>query len=138
MREKTKKYACWSAQFHLGGACYGFLEILWRGYTHVSMLLVGGLCFWLLVCISKTRCNFVLKCVLGGLCVTALEFFAGCIVNLWLGLNVWDYSAEPCQFLGQVCLRFSLLWCGLCAVILLCVSISKTVYFRRFETTRLS
>ncbi|MEG2039431.1 MAG: hypothetical protein RRZ73_06860 [Oscillospiraceae bacterium] len=38
------------------------------------------------------------------------EFLVGCIVNLWLGWNVWDYSREPFNFMGQICLMFSFLW----------------------------
>ena len=34
--------------FFIGGALYGLIEILWRGYTHPSMPVLGGLCFfWL-------------------------------------------------------------------------------------------
>ena len=28
-----------------GGLLYGLIEILWRGWTHWSMVLCGGLCF---------------------------------------------------------------------------------------------
>ena len=31
--------------FLIGGLGYGLLEILWRGRTHWSMLLTGGVCF---------------------------------------------------------------------------------------------
>lgn len=34
----------------------------------------------------------------------------GCIVNLWLGWNVWDYSTMPGNFMGQICPQFTLLW----------------------------
>ena len=41
------------------------------------------------------------------LCV---EFVSGCIINLWLGLGVWDYSGMAGNLLGQVCPAFGLLW----------------------------
>ena len=48
--------------------------------------------------------------MIGSAIVTALEFATGCIVNLWLGWDVWDYSNLPFNILGQICLPFSLLW----------------------------
>ena len=52
-----------------------------------------------------------LQGVVGSLCiVTPLEFVTGCIVNLWLGWNVWDYSNIPFNVMGQICLPFSALW----------------------------
>ena len=32
------------AVFVLGGAAYGMIEILFRGYTHWTMVLTGGAC----------------------------------------------------------------------------------------------
>ena len=49
----------------------------------------------------------------GGL-VTFVEFCAGCVLNLWLGLDIWDYSDIPFNLLGQICLPFSLVWWVLC------------------------
>ena len=30
--------------FAIGSVLYGTIEILWRGYTHWTMLLAGGIC----------------------------------------------------------------------------------------------
>ena len=54
--------------------------------------------------------NGFLETVHYRLVVTGIEFVSGCIVNLWLGWNVWDYSHMPFNLLGQICLPFSLLW----------------------------
>ena len=48
--------------------------------------------------------------------ITAAEFAAGCILNLGLGLAVWDYSDMPFQLLGQICLPYSILWAVLAMV----------------------
>lgn len=49
--------------------------------------------------------------ILIGTCViTILEFMTGCVVNLWLGWNVWDYSGMPGNILGQICPQYMLLW----------------------------
>ena len=42
--------------------------------------------------------------------MTALEFLTGCLVNLWLGWGVWDYSGLSGNILGQICPQYFLLW----------------------------
>lgn len=48
--------------------------------------------------------------------VTCAEFIAGCILNLWLQLNIWDYSNLWGNVLGQICPQFILLWFILCLI----------------------
>jgi len=106
------------AQMAVGGLGYGLLEILCRGYTHISMILVGGICFVAMVRISKSSLTFAAQCLTGALFITAMEFAAGWLVNLRMGLGVWDYSQEPLHLYGQICPKFTILWCALCAVVL--------------------
>lgn len=48
--------------------------------------------------------------VIGACFITAMELVSGLILNVWLGLGIWDYSAIPLNFMGQICLPFSILW----------------------------
>ena len=48
--------------------------------------------------------------VIGACVITALEFLTGCVVNLWLEWDVWDYSQLPGNVLGQVCPQYFILW----------------------------
>lgn len=59
-----------------------------------------------------------LAALAGAALVTAAEFAVGCVVNLLLGWNVWDYSGWRVQLLGQICLVFCLLWYLLCLGVL--------------------
>ena len=108
-----RKFLLNLSAFSGGGMAYGGIEILWRGYSHISMVLLGGLCFLCLIQISKYKFRLATKSVIGGGIITVAEFLAGCILNLWLGLSVWDYSDQRFQLLGQVSLRYFFFWCVL-------------------------
>ena len=99
--------------FLLGGSIYYCIEIAFRGYSHFTMILVGGLCFILIGLINEVlpwETPFWKQVLLGDVIVLIIEFISGCIINLWLGLNIWDYSDLPFNLLGQICLPFALLW----------------------------
>ena len=99
--------------FSAGGLLYMTIELLWRGYSHWTMFLVGGLCFMLLGLINEVYTfdmPLIYQMVLGACLVTLAEFLSGCIINLWLGWNVWDYSGLPFHVLGQICLPYTGLW----------------------------
>ncbi len=92
------------------------LEYLWRGWSHWSMALAGGLCFGLLGFVSDCLQgqSLPVRCAAGASVITSVEFLFGCIFNLALGMHVWDYSDELLNIAGQVCARYSALWFVLC------------------------
>ena len=49
-------------------------------------------------------------CVVNTLLITGLEFVTGCVVNLGFGWNVWNYTNQPLNLMGQVCIGFTALW----------------------------
>ena len=51
-----------------------------------------------------------LQCLLSMIIIVTIEFLSGCVLNLWLGLGVWNYSNMPFNILGQICLPFSIIW----------------------------
>jgi uncharacterized membrane protein len=77
------------------------------------MCLLGGFCF---LCIGLINEFFTWEikiwkqAIYGTALITVLEFFSGCIINIWLGWNVWDYSNVPFNVLGQICLPYIILW----------------------------
>ncbi len=81
----------------LDGLVYYAIEGIWHiptngGWANVLMLPVGRFVF------------------LGALIVLIVEFVSGCILNIWLGMGIWDYSNIPFNILGQVCLLYGMLW----------------------------
>lgn len=98
-----------TALFTLGGSSYVGLELLWRRRSHISMFFLGGLCFLILGKLRKSRLLLPLpRSVVGAGIITVLELATGLLFNR--KYQVWDYRNLPCNFLGQICLPFSLLW----------------------------
>lgn len=100
-----------------GGSAYVGIELLWRHYPHWSMFFASGICFVILFELYTGKNKDLTipeKCVIGSAIITAIEFAAGCIVNIWLGMEVWNYSNLPFNLLGQVCVMYSTLWGLLC------------------------
>ena len=102
--------------FCIGAVVYALVEILWRGYTHWTMAVLGGLLFLLIGGINNWipwEMPLPLQCIIGAGIVTMAELVAGLILNVWLGLGIWDYSNMPGNFLGIICPQFTAAWVGL-------------------------
>lgn len=100
-----------------GGCLYFYMEILCRGYSHISMFICAGICFnlvgaraqqWLRDSLSLQ--GIYKTFVFGAAIITAMELLTGMIVNVWLGLDVWDYSRLNYNLLGQICPTYTCLW----------------------------
>ena len=100
--------------FFVMGIIYYFIEILWDGSSHWSMFLLGGVCGLLIGLINEYKFTWDMalwkQVLIGEAMVLPLEFVVGCIVNLWLKLDVWDYSHMPFNILGQTSLLFAILF----------------------------
>lgn len=102
--------------FLMGGMIYFAIELAYKGDSHFSMYIVGGLSFVLIGSLNSyfnKSMTLLTQMVLSAVIITVLEFISGCIVNLWLGLYVWDYSSLPFNVLGQICLPFTAIWFAL-------------------------
>ena len=103
----------------LGGCIYYGIEVTFRGFSHWSMFVLGGTCmvfFWLQGYVLNWQVPLWLQIIRCVIFVTAGEFITGIIVNKWFNLAVWDYSDQPFNILGQVCLPFVIIFSGLCVI----------------------
>lgn len=118
--------------FGLGAFIYGAIEVIVRGYTHWTMALTGGAVMALFMLINRSRdVNILLRCLLGALVITSLEFAVGAVVNLGLGWDVWDYSEKPFNIMGQICPLFTLGWFALSLPgFMLCTVVEKRLSSR--------
>ena len=97
-------------RFYAGGAAYLILELLFRGRSHGSMFVAGGLCFLLIGHLGAVtpRLRLPARAVVGAGIVTMVELAAGMLVNR--DFRVWDYRPQPLNFMGQICPLFTALW----------------------------
>jgi len=101
-----------------GGIGYSTLEILWRGYTHWTMALTGGIGLLVLYIVAGlTQWGFWKKCFNSCLCLTCLELMVGTVVNLYMNWHVWDYSDQPGNLFGQICPLYTVFWFFLCLLL---------------------
>ena len=112
--------------FYTGGTVYLSLELLYRGRSHGSMFMAGGLCFLLIGHLNRVepKLPLPLRALVGAAIVTAVELGAGMLVNRQY--QVWDYRDQPGNFMGQICPVFSALWIPL--------SLAASVLFQKMDT----
>lgn len=101
--------------FILCGIIYCLVEIIWRGYTHVSMFILAGLLG--VFCIDTPNniygydLDYFLQVIISTILCTLGEGICGLIVNVWLKLSVWNYSnLFGTFFFGQCNIFFVFAW----------------------------
>ena len=128
-----KQLAKYVYLFWFGGSFYVTLEVIYRQYSHISMLILTGLVFIIIDLLNEIwgwETSLILQILIGTVIATVGEFITGCVVNLWLGLNVWDYSNLSFNLYGQVCLQFTLIWMP---IILLAIVLGDVIRWRFFN-----
>ncbi len=96
------------------GALYMVLEGLWRGWTNIVMLFIGGICGFLIGRLNEQPSYYNRKmweqCLLGTVIVLIVELTSGMILNVYLKLGIWDYSNIWGNIYGQICITYAFLW----------------------------
>jgi len=116
LKSNTNPLVKHSILFVIGALLYLLTEIIYRGHTHWTMGALGGVCFILVGLINEYlswKTPLWLQGIIGATIITVLELISGLILNILLGLGIWDYSQMPFNFMGQICLSFSIAWIGL-------------------------
>lgn len=85
-----------------------------RGFIHGPFLpLYGSGGVMMLVVSSPFRDNLLLTYMAGCIGATALEYVTGVAMEALFKVRYWDYSNQPFNFQGQICLGSTLAWGGL-------------------------
>ena len=67
--------------FDVGGLLYILIELIWRGRSHWTMFLLGGICFVFLGLINEVipwQMPLWQQILIGAVGITTLEFLTGC------------------------------------------------------------
>lgn len=101
--------------FLAGSLVYAMFEIMFRGYTHWTMMLTGGACVLTIYYLNREYKDapLLFRAIGGTLIIIVFEFFVGLVVNIWFEWDIWDYSDVPGNILGQICPLFSGAWFAL-------------------------
>ena len=94
------------------------------------MIFLGGIVSVLIGLINEITPNMRMwkQMFLGTILITVFEFILGYILNIKLGLGIWDYSNIPFNIMGQICLPFSFLWFVLSYFVIMLDDILKEIF----------
>lgn len=106
--------------FAAGAVGYCGLEVFWRGRTHGSMAVAGGVCLAAMGRIDARMRDrpLALRALASAGAITACELAVGLLVNRALKLRVWDYARLPGNVMGQICPQYAALWFALSLAVL--------------------
>ena len=106
------------------GFIYCMIEILFRGWSHWSMFVLTG--FLGVFCVDSINntlsfdCDYIAQILISTILCTIGEGISGIILNIWLQLNVWDYSKMTFGtfFFGQCNVLFCFAWMLIISIII--------------------
>ncbi|MEG2174942.1 MAG: hypothetical protein RR135_05615 [Oscillospiraceae bacterium] len=99
----------WCVEVMFVTVCTG--EFVNRGFLSGPVCPIYGVGMVLIaICLAPLRKNTILL-FLGGMMLTSLlEWITGFLLERLFGDRWWDYSDQPFNIGGYICLKFSLLW----------------------------
>lgn len=106
------------------GFIYCMIEILFRGWSHWSMFVLTG--FLGVFCVDSINntlsfdCDYIVQILISTILCTIGEGISGIILNVWLQLNVWNYSKMTFGtfFFGQCNVLFCFAWMLIISIII--------------------
>ena len=119
MRERIGKWVLSILLWFWAGGVYFFAEVIWKtaqGRPETISWTMFALAIILAIPMERFGAELpwemplIAQAGISALAVIATEFVAGLILNVALGLGIWDYSNVPGNIMGQVCPQFALLW----------------------------
>lgn len=119
MRERIGKWVLSILLWFWAGGVYFFAEVIWKtaqGRPETISWTMFALAIILAIPMERFGAELpwemplIAQADISALAVIATEFVAGLILNVALGLGIWDYSNMPGNIMGQICPQFALLW----------------------------
>lgn len=119
MRERIGKWVLSILLWFWAGGVYFFAEVIWKtaqGRPETISWTMFALAIILAIPMERFGAELpwemplIAQAGISALAVIATEFVVGLILNVALGLGIWDYSNMPGNIMGQICPQFALLW----------------------------
>lgn len=136
LRSISKKFSEYVFFWSLGGTIYYSLELWFRGFSHWSMFVLGG--FVLLFCVRqgirmKWTEGLVIQIIRAVIYTVSLEFVTGIVFNKWLRKSIWDYTDQPMNLWGQVCVPFMIIFSGLILLAIVLGGVLSNVLYKEMK-----
>ncbi len=118
-RERVGKWLLSVLLWVWTGTLYFFIEVVWKTlHGRPEMISWTMLLLAIVLAVPLERfgaelpwdMSLMAQSAVCGVAITAVEFVAGLIINIWFGMGVWDYSTMPGNIMGQVCPQFLSVW----------------------------
>lgn len=101
--------------FMIGGFIYCLIELIYRGYTDISMYILAGFCSVIMAGLNDLfsfDMQFPLQVSIASIACIFGEYITGLLVNQ--NFEIWDYRNLPGTFANdQLNIVFCLAWFGL-------------------------
>ena len=120
--------------FLLGGGAYAALELAWRGTTHWTMFMTGGVCLCLLQALADRPLPLGPAAAVGAAGVSGLELAVGAVCRRVLHTAVWDYADEWGNLAGLVCPKYTAYWFLLCGWVIFVLRVLPVWYNKSMES----
>jgi len=101
------------AVFWVGAIAYGCVEVIERGYSHITMALLGGISLIMIHLLNdERRCgaHCILLLLISTAFITASELLAGEILNVYLKMDIWNYGNMAYNLDGVICPSYTFCW----------------------------
>lgn len=90
-----------------------------RGFVSGPFVIIYGVCAMILISMQNFLLqNILLAYFVGAAVITIIEYATGEVMQIIFGKRYWDYSRQPFNYKGHICLSSSVAW-GFMAVLLI-------------------
>lgn len=107
-----------------------------RGLVSGPFVIIYGVCAMVLISIKDyISSSMILAYFIGAIVITVIEYFTGEAMEMIFGRKFWDYSNQPFNFKGHICLSSSLAWGVMSILLVRYIHPSVTSFLSMIDTT---
>lgn len=82
-----------------------------RGFLHGPICPIYGVCALTIISILQSfKTNIFILYIVATIVISVIEYFTGYFLEKTFKTKYWDYTEDPFNLHGRICLHFSLMW----------------------------